>query len=109
MVATGALHFVFNETGTFRVQGLYTNPSLAVIIVAVALIIIGIVMTIFPFFFFFAKKKRLADWAWIISLWFFIIACLTFFMTGLMGLIVAILSFMTSVGFTLLGTVNSFP
>ncbi|KAL7719430.1 Uncharacterized protein QTN25_003148 [Entamoeba marina] len=97
LVLTGALHFVFNEADSFKIEGLYTNPTLVVILVAVSLLVMGVLMILYPFYYFLTRKETNINSIWVFMLWYFILTCLTFFMTGILGLVVSAMCFVTTV------------
>ncbi|ELP90805.1 hypothetical protein EIN_026840 [Entamoeba invadens IP1] len=97
VTVTGALHFVYNTSGSFYIEGLKTNPTLAVILVAVSLMVMGLLTILYPLYYTFFKRESFVNSNWFFALWYFILSCLTFFITGVLGLVVGILCFITSV------------
>ena len=97
IITTGALHFVYNESDSFQIKGLLTNPTLAVILVAVSLLVMGALTFLLPIYYIVFRKNKTKRMLHIFTMWYFILCLLTFFMTGILGFSVAILCFVTSV------------
>ncbi|EKE36993.1 hypothetical protein ENUP19_0085G0063 [Entamoeba nuttalli] len=108
-ILTGALHFVYNSAGSFLIEGLKTNPTLAVILVAVALLVMGLMTILYPIYFIFFKRESFVNSNWFFTLWYFILSCLTFFITGVLGLVVGALCFVTAVCLLIAIIILKFP
>ena len=99
---TGLLHYVYNKPNSFEVKGFQTNPELAVFLVAIVLVICGFTTCIYSFFSIIQRKHIhdiLLKRSSFFFIWFLILSCLTFFMTGIMGFITSIFCFFNSCGF----------
>ncbi|GAB1219769.1 hypothetical protein ENUP19_0042G0013 [Entamoeba nuttalli] len=102
LTLTGLLHFVNNKPESFKVDGLQTNPTLAVVLVAIVLLVCGLVTVLISGFGIVRSVPfipLILENGVVCSIWFIIMSCLTFFMTGVFGLVTSILSFITSSAF----------
>ncbi|KAL7721383.1 hypothetical protein QTN25_001801 [Entamoeba marina] len=111
IMLTGGLHFLKNKPESFKISGLKTNPTLAVVLVAVVLMVSGIitiVMCAFGVMQSFYLHNAFSQWGLACGLWFLILSCLSFFMTGVFGLVTSILSFGTACLFGIAGLISRF-
>ncbi|ELP93038.1 hypothetical protein EIN_052530 [Entamoeba invadens IP1] len=91
---TGLLHFTNNKPESFQISGLNTNPTLAVMLVAIVLVVNGIVTILVSGFAILHSvqfNNMITENGVACAIWFFILACLSFFMTGIFGLITSLL------------------
>ena len=109
IMLTGLLHYVYNSPNSFEIQGFQTNPELAVFLVAMVLVVCGFTTCIYSFFGIIQRKKihdMLSKRSFFFSIWFLILSCLTFFMTGIMGFITSIFCFINMCGFFVIMILN---
>ena len=109
VIVTGSFHFVYNSAGSFLIQGFKTNPTLAMILVAVALLVMGLLTIIYPFSYFVFKREPITERLPLFTLWYFILACLTFFISGIFGIIVGSLCFVSAVVLLICAIISKIP